>query len=287
MNTDCIFECKTIQQSYNTNLLNESEGEDDCDNSNLLEEGFVNIHTPLIENVYTKEDEEANKYVNQFMGTDLDPMTPGDEGEMYDDLTQQDQDHFIHNINEIGYSYNDFIFFDKRTEEEKLFRKGGSRKRVSQNQVYFFQKYQKKRQNPDNESGGFDGLVHRANVRNREDTSKTTRNCESEQVLLMLKMMLKMTGDDREDLVQYQNNFIKIYRVGSISHHDVETRFPSDNNDIRTMMMDGAHSIMKNFPVQRVFNIRNHACVSLLETILLVAGHGAEFNFAYNARTEK
>ena len=51
------------------------------------------------------------------------------------------------------------------------------------------------------------------------------------------------------------------------------------------MMMDGAHSIMKNFPVQRVFNIRNHACVSLLETILLVAGHGAEFNFAYNART--
>ena len=102
MNTDCIFVCETIQQSCNTNLLNESEGEDDCDNSNLLEEGFVNIHTPLIENVYTKEDEEANEYVNQFMGTDLDPTTPGDEGEMYDDITQQDQDDFIHNINEIG-----------------------------------------------------------------------------------------------------------------------------------------------------------------------------------------
>ena len=53
------------------------------------------------------------------------------------------------------------------------------------------------------------------------------------------------------------------------------------------MMMDGAHSIMEHFPVQRVFNIRNHACASLLETILLVAGHGAEFNFAYNARTEE
>ena len=103
----------------------------------------------------------------------------------------------------------------------------------------------------------------------------------------MLKMMLKMTGDDREDLVQLHNNFIKIYRVGSISHHDVETCFPSDNNDIRTMMMDGAHSILKNFPVQRVFNIGNHACVSLLETIILVTGHGAEVNFAYNARTEK
>ena len=78
---------------------------------------------------------------------------------------------------------------------------------------------------------------------------------------------------------------MKIYKVDSTSHHDVETRFPSDINDVRTMMMDGAHSIMKNFPVQQVFNIRNHACVSLLETILLVAGHGAKFNFAYNART--
>ena len=102
----------------------------------------------------------------------------------------------------------------------------------------------------------------------------------------MLKMMLKMTGDDREDLVQLHNNFIKIYRVGSISHHDVETRFSFDINDTRIIMMDGAHSIMKNFPVQQVFNIGDHAFVSLLETILLVAGHGAKFNFAYNTRTQ-
>ena len=85
----------------------------------------------------------------------------------------------------------------------------------------------------------------------------------------------------------FQNGFIKIYRVDSISHHDVEMCFPSNINDIRTMTMDGAHSIMKNFPVQWVFNIRNHACASLLETILLVAGHGAKFNFAYNARIRK
>ena len=82
--------------------------------------------------------------MNKFMDTDLDPNTPGDEGDMYDDLTQRDQDHLDHNIIEVGYSYNDFLFFDKRTEEEKCFRKGGSRKRVSQNQIYFFQKYQKR-----------------------------------------------------------------------------------------------------------------------------------------------
>ena len=286
MNTDCIFDREASQHSCNSDLLNESEGEDDRDDSNLLEEGFVNMHIQVVENENKKEYEEADEYVKKIItDTDLDPNTRGDEGDMYDDLSQQYQDHLIHNTNEVGYSYNDFLFFDKRTEEEKLFRKGGSRKRVSQNQIYFFQKYQKKRQNPDDESGGFDGLVHRANIRNREDTSKTTTTLESEQVLLMLKMMLKMSGDDRGDLVQLHNNFMKIYKVDSISHHDVETRFPSDNNDIRTMMMDGAHSIMKNFPVQRVFNIGNHACVSLKETIRLVAGHGAKFNFAYDART--
>ena len=89
--------------------------------------------------------------------------------------------------------------------------------------------------------------MYRENIQNREDTAKTTRNLESEQVLLMLKMMPKIIGDDREDLVQLHNGFIKIYRVGSISHHDVEKCFPSDNNDIRTIMMDGAHSIMNNF----------------------------------------
>ena len=55
-------------------------------------------------------------------------------------------------------------------------------------------------------------------------------------------------------MVQLHKNFIKICKVDSISHHDVKTRFPSDINDVRAMIMDEAHSIMKNFPVQRVFN---------------------------------
>ena len=58
---------------------------------------------------------------------------------------------------------------------------------------------------------------------------------------------------------------------GGPPNHDVERRFPSDINDVRTMIMDGAHSIMKNFPVP--------------QTLLLAAGHGAKLNFAYDART--
>ena len=83
--------------------------------------------------------------------------------------------------------------------------------------------------------------MHRANTRNREDTSKTTQTLESEQVLLVLKLMLNISGDDRGDLVQLHNNFMKIYKVDSISHHDVETRFPLDINDVRTIMTYGAH----------------------------------------------
>ena len=90
INTDCIFDCRASQQSCNSDLLNESEGEDDHDDSNLLEEGFVNMHIQLVENENKKEDEETNAYMNKFMDTDLDPNTPGDEGDMYDDLTQQD-----------------------------------------------------------------------------------------------------------------------------------------------------------------------------------------------------
>ena len=69
------------QQSCNSDLLNESEGEDDHDDGNLLEEGFVNMHIQLVEIENKKEDEEANAYVNKFIDTDLDPNTPGDEGD--------------------------------------------------------------------------------------------------------------------------------------------------------------------------------------------------------------
>ena len=44
INTDCIFDCEASQQSCDSDLLNESEGEDDRDDSNLLEERFVNMH---------------------------------------------------------------------------------------------------------------------------------------------------------------------------------------------------------------------------------------------------
>jgi len=78
MNTDCIFDREASQHSCNSDLLNESEGEDDRDDSNLLEEGFVNMHIQVIENENKKEYEEANEYVKKMItDTDLDPNSRG------------------------------------------------------------------------------------------------------------------------------------------------------------------------------------------------------------------
>jgi hypothetical protein len=44
---------------------------------------------------------------------------------------------------------------------------------------------------------------------------------------------------------------------------------------------------MKNFPVPKVFNLNNHACVGLEETIQIMAGHLGLFGFAWDGHTQK
>jgi hypothetical protein len=44
---------------------------------------------------------------------------------------------------------------------------------------------------------------------------------------------------------------------------------------------------MKNFPVPKVFNLNNHACVGLEETIQIMAGCHRLFGFAWDGCTQK
>ena len=44
---------------------------------------------------------------------------------------------------------------------------------------------------------------------------------------------------------------------------------------------------MKNFPVPKVFNLNNHACVGLEKTIQIMAGHHRLFGFAWDGCTQK
>ena len=57
--------------------------------------------------------------------------------------------------------------------------------------------------------------------------------------------------------------------------------------EVQIFMTKGAHSIMKNFPLPKVFNLNNHACVGLEETIQIMAGHHGLFEFAWDGHTQK
>ena len=58
-------------------------------------------------------------------------------------------------------------------------------------------------------------------------------------------------------------------------------------NEMRASVTTGKHAILKNFPVQTVFNIREHACVGFKETYILSAAHGGDFNWGYNGSTRQ
>lgn len=53
------------------------------------------------------------------------------------------------------------------------------------------------------------------------------------------------------------------------------------------MILRGRHSIMANFPAPQVFAIGDHACVSLKETVLILAAHHGGFEFAWDADTKQ
>ena len=209
-------------------------------------------------------------------------------------------------------TFHDFSFFDKRDYYQRLWRENSCQETKDQNQMYYWQKYEymaeqqqqqkkkkKKQQQPSTPMsapskqsfhsldglGGFCGLVHRANKGNREDSTKIACPREASVLLRELWLLLQLSGHLKEDLIEFQNDILSLFNV-VYAEHNVETNFPTDINEVRSMLLDGAHSIMKNFPVPNVFSIDGkHAMVGLEETIQLAAGNGAQFSLHWNAQT--
>ena len=85
----------------------------------------------------------------------------------------------------------------------------------------------------------------------------------------------------------YDHEKFELFGLGSINHNNVMAKFPREMKDVKRFFTNGTDSIMKNFPVPNVFNINNHACVSLEETIKIMAGHHGLFEFAWDGRTKE
>ena len=218
------------------------------------------------EEQYDHEAEIAQKYVDLFNHLSLDPNKEG--GEEEDDTPTPAS--FPDAGTNGSLKYEDFDMFDNRLEEDKTF-KDSSRKRLCQNQLYFYQSYM-------SDGGGFRGLVGRSNKRNREDSSASVPLDEAAVVFLMFILVMGMTMEQQSLLARYNKKLLKLLKIEEIEN-TTSTRFPTNMDEMRCQVTIGVHSILKNFPAPRVYEICLHAVVGLKESILLLLGHGIKPNF--------
>ena len=218
-----------------------------------------------------KETEAAQHHVGMFTRLDLDPNEEDEENEENEEnLTPRVDFLEADNVGSLKYSFEDFVMFDNRCEEDKTFKRT-KRKRTCQNQLYMYQSYC-------SPAGGFRGLVGRSNRRNREDVLATVGLKEAMLVFLLFKLVMDMTQSQQEDFVRYQKKLLKHLEVEK-THNTSSTRIPDNMAELKASVTIGANSILKNFPSPRVFEIGSHACIELKESILLLLGHGGKPKF--------
>ena len=89
-------------------------------------------------------------------------------------------------------SYDDFAFFDTQEEHEKLIRRNSVQKSHCQNQLYFYHKFIYKVINNCDGTGGYHGLIGRANIGNRENLYISVSEKEARVVFKYHHIILKL-----------------------------------------------------------------------------------------------
>lgn len=184
---------------------------------------------------------------------------------------------------QLGYGYEDFAFFCENTDPTVV-------NWVDNNQLYFWQKCLTKKEDSNNESGGWRGLCHRAITKQEFDRSGVVDVEMSELLFHLNDVLLNTTSKVGHSSVmslvdnlcsQMQNTADKKFG----NHHETITPkgLPRTYNEARRVLIDGGHSVLVNFPAPSVFTIDNHACVSLKQTIQMIAGHRGGFDFIWDA----
>ena len=143
------------------------------------------------------------------------------------------------------------------------------------NQVYFYQKQRHKSENEEDNTGGYMGLTERALGKNRS-LVKIAQKFESELIFRLNAVLLNSTRLGSIDVM----DLVKLL-CSKISDHEI-SRIPKSYTEVRQVIIDGTFSTMVNFPCPRVFEIDGHACVSLKESIQIMAGHHGDFQFAWD-----
>ena len=113
---------------------------------------------------------------------------------------------------------------------------------------------------------------------NRQDHNDKHAMCNDKEgrlYFMLFNLLMNMLQLLREEMIHYNKEFMDAF---DINRHDVnlQVRIPINVNGMKALITDGKNSILKNFPVQQVFEINSHECVSLVETVRLMSGNGAE-----------
>lgn len=145
-------------------------------------------------------------------------------------------------------------------------------------QVYFYQKHNVMAKNKNDKTGGWRGLVERA-LSGSRDLSQVGLDFESELLFRINSVLLSSSRDACDDVMDLVDILLS-----KIDSNDPDVyRIPKNYCEARRVILDGTFSTMVNFPCPRVFSIDGHACVSLKESIQIMAGHHGNFEFIWDA----
>ena len=250
----------------------EASALDSSDDEEVLENDLHHVDTLLIEDLqraesleYTAQCEAVDQLMEQL---ELDADIADDQES---NKTAPTPHHLDESVESIGYGRLGFLR-DKST------------KYYSQEQIYFAKKMYIKGKDNKNDAGGYQGLVNGSNKKDKFDLYGFAEMMVTKTIFYFHQLVLRIGGKDQMNLIRYENAKEKLLNIDSNVRKRHDVIFPKSPADIRAYITSGPYSIMKNFPCPKVFRIGNHACVGLKETILIMAGHQGDFNFAYDGR---
>ena len=243
------------------------------------------------------------EFVQTFSGIDLDPYCEDTDVDIGGDMSwhevegnvdMESIDCELKGAKEV-YPYERFDFMDRRKDENDEFKPCGDVEKVPcQNQIFVYQCHAistlLSRTTDDIEiilrrCGGWESLVGRANIRRRERINAMADSEEARVMFRYFDFVMALTENKQEAFVDLLNEYSDLHNANK-SGAGVRTRFPKTYQELRTMITKGENSILKNFPSPWVFDIANHACVSLKEVIRIYAALGADFDYAWDARAQ-
>ena len=89
------------------------------------------------------------------------------------------------------------------------------------------------------------------------ETKRMCQDCLIEMrqlVYMMQKILLGIKGDLKDVFLQFQSKMHNMVNTCQTTC-SAKTKFPRTGKDARRFFTDGSHSILKNFPVQEVFEV--------------------------------